>query len=163
MTVVGQGAPTHDIGTPDLSWGTWGQGLLSDWWETAADLIWPQSVVTYGRMRHDPQLRSVLQALTLPIMRATWALYPLGARGEVVQRCADDTGLPILGQDPEQSGARRRGVIWHGHLAQARFRLIYGHMPFELRYELTASKPGACPLVPPAPRVPSPTPPINPT
>lgn len=44
-STVGKGAPVSDIGAPDLSWGTWGQGLLSDWWETAADLIWPQSVV----------------------------------------------------------------------------------------------------------------------
>jgi hypothetical protein len=32
-------APTTDIGRPDFAWGTWGQGLLSDWWETIADLL----------------------------------------------------------------------------------------------------------------------------
>lgn len=26
------GASTTDIGTPDLYWGTWVQGLLSEWW-----------------------------------------------------------------------------------------------------------------------------------
>jgi len=33
------GVPTNDIGTVDLYWGTWGQGLLTDWWETTADLL----------------------------------------------------------------------------------------------------------------------------
>jgi hypothetical protein len=32
-------APTTDIGRPDFWWGTYGQGLLSDWWETTADLL----------------------------------------------------------------------------------------------------------------------------
>ena len=141
------GAPTRDIGTPDLSWGTWGQGLLSDWWETAADLIWPQSVVTYGRMRHDPKLRGVLSALTLPLMRATWAVDPLGAAGPVVQRVADDLGLPVLGSDDKPKGARRRGVIWRRHLREALFCLIYGHMPFELRYDITGTSPGDCHLI----------------
>ena len=67
---AGSGAPTRDIGTPDLYYGTWGQGLLTDWWETTADLIWPQSVITYGRMRHDPQLRGIVSAYILPIIRA---------------------------------------------------------------------------------------------
>ena len=144
---AGTTAPTRDIGTPDLSWGTWGQGLLSDWWETAADLIWPQSVVTYGRMRHDPKLKGVVSALTHPILRANWAVDPLGAAGPVVQRVADDLGLPILGTDEKPSSARRRGVIWKRHLREALFNLIYGHMPFERRYELAGSQPGDCHLI----------------
>jgi hypothetical protein len=132
--------PTSDIGRPDLSWGTWGQGLLSDWWETAADLIWPQSVITYGRMRHDPKLRAVLQALTLPILRATWALDPAGCRPEVVALVSEDLGLAVRGKDPVSTGARRRGVIWSRHLREALFSLIYGHMPFERRYDVSSGQ-----------------------
>ena len=109
-------------------------------------MIWPQSVVTYGRMRHDPKLRGVLSALTLPLMRATWAVDPLGAKGPVVARVADDLGLPILGHDDKPAGARRRGVIWRRHLREALFCLIYGHMPFELRYEIVGTAPGDCHL-----------------
>jgi hypothetical protein len=127
-------APTSDIGSTDLYWGTWGQGLLTDWWETTADLIWPQSVITFGRMRHDPQLRAVLNAYFLPILRATWVLDPEGCRDEVVQHCADGLGVGILGTDLIPGPARRRGVIWTRHLREALNHLVYGHMPFEFRY-----------------------------
>jgi predicted ABC-type ATPase len=143
---VGQ-APTRDIGTPDLVWGQYGTGLLSsDWWETSPDLIWPQSNTTYAKMRHDPQLKAVMQAYTLPIMRATWAVEPAGCRDEVVQLVADDLGLPILGADTEPGPARRRGVIWQRHLRIALQNLIYGHMPFELRYRIDSTNPGGCHL-----------------
>lgn len=128
-------APTSDIGKPDLSWGTWGQGLLTEWYETAPDLIWPQSVVTYGRMRHDPQIKAVLGAYKHPLLRATWALDPDGCKTEVVQHVADDLGLPILGDDKGAGAGRRRGVIWQRHLDQAVAYLTFGHMPFERRYE----------------------------
>jgi hypothetical protein len=105
------------------------------WWETAADLIWPQSVITYGRMRHDPQLNAVLSAYIHPLMRATWALDPTGCRAEVVKRVADDLGMGILGDDAQPGPARRRGVVWSRHLRQALHHLSFGHMIFERRYE----------------------------
>lgn len=128
--------PTRDIGVPDLAYGTWGQGLLSEWWETTADLIWPQSVITYGRMRNDPQLKAVLGAFMLPIYRATWVLDPTGCRDEVVQLCSDDLGVSVLGGDDAPGPARRRGVIWHRHLRSALGMLTYGHSIFERRYEI---------------------------
>lgn len=138
--------PTSDIGRPDLSWGTWGQGLLTEWFETAGDLIWPQSVVTYGRMRHDPQIKAVLSAYKLPILRATWALDPDGCRDEVVSHVSDDLGVGIMGDDSGPGPARRRGVIWHRHLKEALNFLVFGHMPFERRYEITGTGPGSAHL-----------------
>ncbi len=135
--------PTRDIGNTDLYWGTFGQGLLTDWWETTADLIWPNSVITYGRMRHDTQLRAVLYAYLLPILKAQWWVDPEGCRDEVTQHVADDLGLPILGYDAHPGPARRRGVIWKRHLRDAAYHhLVYGHMPFELRYRIEEAKPG---------------------
>lgn len=128
--------PTSDIGRPDLAWGTWGQGLLSEWFESAADLIWPQSVITYGRMRHDPQIKAVLGGYRMPLMRATWVIDPSGCRDVVVQHVADDLGLPILGADDKPSPARRRGVDWYRHLREAINYIVFGHMPFERRYEI---------------------------
>jgi hypothetical protein len=126
-------APTTFIGTPDAQ-ALYGM-VLSDWWETTADLIWPQSVITYGRMRHDPQLHAVLSAYLLPIMRATWVLDPDGCRDEVVQHCADDLGVGILGTEIKPGPARRRGVVWQRHLKAALYdQLVYGYKPFELRY-----------------------------
>jgi hypothetical protein len=128
--------PTVEIGKPDFYWGTWGQGLLTEWWETAADLIWPQSVITYGRMRHDPQLRAVLSAFIYPLLRANWVVDGTGCRQKVTQHVADDLGLPILGSDDKPGPARRRGVVWTRHLRQSLQKLVFGHMPFERRYEL---------------------------
>lgn len=145
--VVGAGAPTRDIGSTDLYWGTWGQGLLTDWWETTADLIWPQSVITYGRMRHDPQISGVLKAYILPILRANWWIDPDGCSDQVVQHCSDDLGVPILGDDSKPGPARRRGVIFARHLRDALYnKLVYGHMPFELRYRVDGTSPGDCHL-----------------
>lgn len=128
-------APTSDIGRPDFNWGTWGQGLLSEWWETSPELIWPQSVITFGRMRIDPKLAAVLSAYCLPLMRATWVVDPDGCRDEVVQRVADNLGVAIMGNEDEGPGpARRRGVIWGQHLEKALNFLTYGHFPFERRY-----------------------------
>ncbi|NUW45552.1 phage portal protein family protein [Nonomuraea rhodomycinica] len=125
-------APTQDIGHLEQHYGLW----LGDWLEQIPDLIWPQSVQTYARMRHDPQLTAVLAAYTLPIRRATWAIDPAGCRDEVVALVADDLGLPILGADTEPGPARRRGVRWADHLRLALLSLTYGFAPFERRYEI---------------------------
>lgn len=131
------GLPTTDIGVPDQYYSYQG---WTEWWENTADLIWPQSIITFGRMRHDPQLKAVLMAYLLPIMRATWVIDPDGARDEVAQTCADDLGVNILGTDPRPGMARRRGVIWQRHLRQALYnQFVYGYMPFERRYRIDAN------------------------
>jgi hypothetical protein len=142
------GAPTSDMGTPDLYWGTWGQGLLSEWWETAPQLIWPEAVITYGRMRHDPQCKGVLSAYKLPLMRATWAIDPAGCRDEVVQLCSEDLDLPILGNadddswnaDNDGQPARTSGVTWKRHLSQVLQYLEFGHMIFERKYQIVGDQ-----------------------
>ncbi|MEV4179933.1 DUF935 family protein [Streptosporangium canum] len=128
-------APTRDIGSLADGLGSYGQ-MYTDWLEIIPDLMWPLSVQTYARMRHDPQLTAILAAYTLPIRRATWAVDPAGCRDEVVQTVADDLGLPILGADAAPGPARRRGVRWAEHLRLALLSLVYGHMPFERRYEI---------------------------
>jgi hypothetical protein len=139
-------APTRDIGAPDLTWVSEGYVPPTDWWETSPDLTWPQSMTTYGRMRHDPQLKAVMSAISLPLLRATWALDPAGCKAPVVKLCADDLGIGILGKDAAPGPARRRGIIWQRHLRLALDHLVYGHMPFELRYRLDGTSPGDCHL-----------------
>ncbi|MER7131248.1 phage portal protein family protein [Streptosporangium saharense] len=130
-------APTRDIGSLAEGLGSYGYGqLYTDLLEIIPDLMWPLSVQTYSRMRHDPQLAAVLAAYTLPIRRATWAVDPAGCRDEVVQLVADDLGLPILGADTGPGPARRRGVRWAEHLRLALLSLTYGFVPFERRYEI---------------------------
>jgi hypothetical protein len=36
--MLASNAPTRDIGSPDLFWGTWGQGLLTEWLRVVGDL-----------------------------------------------------------------------------------------------------------------------------
>lgn len=85
-------------------------------------------------MRNDPQIKAVLNAYFLPILRATWAVDPAGCRDEVVQAVADTFGLPVNGTDAGLTPGRRRGIIWGRHLRQALNYQVFGHMPFELRY-----------------------------
>jgi hypothetical protein len=125
-------APTRDIGHLDQHYGLW----LGEFLELIPDLIWPNSVQTYARMRHDPQLTAILAAYSLPIRRAAWAIDPAGCRDEVVQLVADDLGLPVLGTDVKPGPARRRGVRWADHVRLALGSLTYGFAPFERRYEI---------------------------
>ncbi|MEV0584098.1 DUF935 family protein [Nonomuraea sp. NPDC050310] len=124
--------PTNDIGHLDTLYGPW----VSDWQELIPDLIFPTSVQTYARMRHDPQLTAVLSAYTLPIRRATWVIDPAGCRDEVVRLVSEDLGLPVLGATTGPTPARRSGVRWDDHLRLALLSLVYGFMPFEQRYEI---------------------------
>jgi hypothetical protein len=127
-------APTRDIGHVDDA--TIYGSYLQEMQEFVPALSWPLSVRTYQQMRHDPQLKAVLAAYTLPIRRATWAVDPAGCRDQVAQIVADDLGLPILGEENGPGPARRRGVRWSDHLRLALLSLVFGHLPFEFRYEI---------------------------
>lgn len=136
-------APTSYIGAPANQIGSYLQGLISDQigdWVPA--LTWPESILTYSRMRRDAQVGGVLSACALPIRRANWAIDPGPASDEVVQRVADDLGLPVLGEadendaDPIGGAARTTGVIWQRHLRQVLGYQTFGFMPFERRYRV---------------------------
>ncbi len=120
----------------NLGWGR----VLSDALETVPDLLYPESIFTYGKMRTDPQLTAVLNAYTLPIRQAPKYVDPAGCRAEVVQLIADDLGLPILGKEDKPGPAKRRGVKFHEHFRVALLSLVFGHMPFAQRYEIVDGK-----------------------
>jgi len=136
--VAANDAPTRDIGKLADQFGVGGgiDASYVDVTESVADLQWPLSVTTFSRMRRDPQLTAILSALTLPIRRATWCVDPAGVEPEVAQLVADDLGLPVLGSEEEPGPARRRGIRWTEHLRLATLALVYGHMPFEQRYDI---------------------------
>lgn len=133
-------APTTAPGYVDDS-GWMGNVSASDTLENVADLMWPASVTTYGHMRRDPQLAAVLASVTLPIRRATWAVDPDGCDPGDVQLVAEGLGLPVLGAARAKTGARVRGVRWPDHLRMGLTgRLVWGHMPFAERYDVTTGK-----------------------
>lgn len=133
MAVVGS-PPRTSSGymSENLGWNR----VLSDALETVPDLLYPESVYTYGKMRTDPQLTAVLNAYTLPLRQAPKYVDPAGCSGEVVKLVADDLGLPVLGKENKPGPARRRGVDFDEHFRIALLSLVFGHMPFAQRYEI---------------------------
>lgn len=113
---------------------TW-DAAYADLIEWVPDLIWPQSIWTYGQMRTDPQLRAVLQAYTLPILRAEWSVDPTGCRREVAQSVADNMGLTVKG---DTDTVARRGPIQFATFNRlALLSLTFGHMPFQKVWDLS--------------------------
>jgi hypothetical protein len=114
------------------------------WWmnltnETTPELMWPLSIFVYDRMRkQDAQVKSVLRAVTSPIIRTQWRLDGSGCFDEVTTFVASNLGLPIVGADPENDfQAQLRGMdrfSWKAHLRLALLMLPFGHMFFEQTY-----------------------------
>jgi hypothetical protein len=99
--------------------------------ENTPQLMHPESVRTFARMRHDPQLAAILQAYGGPIGRANWVVDGTGCRDEVTARIADELGLPVNGADDEPTGARRRKFSVGEHVRLVGLYRVFGHMFFE--------------------------------
>lgn len=129
-------APTSPLGSLSGQSGAWQGWAGFDPIELVPDLMWPTSILTYGRMRHWPSVTSSLQAYEQAICSASWAVDPQGANPDTVRIVADSLGLPVLGQPSNPGATRRRGVQWSDHLRLALLMLPFGHMAFEPVYEL---------------------------
>ncbi|AZS46666.1 phage portal protein family protein [Microbacterium oxydans] len=104
--------------------------------EENPDLQWPRSINVFDRMRReDPQVKSVLRAVTLPIMRTEWAIDGTGCRPEVVAHIAADLGLPIKGQPPTAPLRTKGRFSFKEFLRLALLSLVYGHSYFEQVYD----------------------------
>lgn len=116
---------------------TWGS-LGPDTDEQNPDLMWPKSMRVYERMRtEDAQVTSVLAAVTLPIMSASWSLDCTGVRDEVAEIVATDFDLPIKGREPEPRAIRKRGRFsWNDHLRLSLLALPFGHSYFNQAYDI---------------------------
>ena len=112
--------------------------LYIDMLEHVPDLIFPQSIQVFARMRRDPQLTAILQGWTLQLRRAQWQLDPAGCRDEVVKTVADGLGLAVVGDD-KPGPARLRGVSWNDHLAAALRMLAFGFAGFEMQADATGA------------------------
>lgn len=120
-------------------------GALSGWagWlaaitnETNPELRWPQSIEVFDRMRReDPQVKSVIRAVTQPILRTEWVIDGAGCREEVTAHIAADMGLGIKGK-PFDAPRRTKGrFAFKDSLRLALLELVYGHSYFEQVYKL---------------------------
>lgn len=113
----------------------WGK-LTAETHETNPDLQWPASIDVWDRMRReDTQVKSVLRAVTLPIMRTEWVIDGTGCRPEVVQHVASDLGLQVKGEPPSVPRRQRGRFSFTEFLRLALLELVYGHSFFEQVYE----------------------------
>lgn len=127
-------APTFARGYADEQ--VWMASVVAATDELITDVMWPTSVGTYAQMRHDPQLTAVLEAVTLPVLRATWQVDPAGAKSRAVRLVADSFGLPVAGRDDKPTGARTSGVIWATVNRLSLLDNVYGHLGMEEWYEV---------------------------
>lgn len=102
--------------------------------EATPELAWPLSVDVFHRMdATDPQVSSVLRAVTAPISRTQCRINGAGCRDEVVEHAARNLALPVKGaSDDEVPGdtVPLRGAdrfSWAGHEPDALLSLKYGH------------------------------------
>lgn len=125
--------PIKERGYQKDAWGLWG-----DEHEHAPDLVWPSNIEAYDRMRReDTQIRSILQAATLPIRRTKWFVNPAGSSPDVARFVADNLGLPVKGDSddvPSPRGVDR--FSWDDHLRLALLELVFGHSFFEQVYRV---------------------------
>lgn len=112
------------------------------WWqyenEFTPELQFPLSVTVFDQMRRtDGQVKSVLNAVTLPVLRTPWRLDPAGAREEVVRLVADDLGLPIVGRSDVLAPVRLKDRFsWIEHLRLSLLMLPFGFSYFEQVYRV---------------------------
>lgn len=114
-------------------------GLATNQNETNPDLIWPQSNLTYDRMRReDPQIVSLLRAITLPMQESEWRIDPTGVRPEVWKHVADDLGLAVMGEERSAPRRSKGRFSWDEFLRLALLELPIGHSVFEQVYVIDA-------------------------
>jgi hypothetical protein len=110
-------------------------GRLLDTWEETAELVWPNSVVVYDRMRRtDGHIGSILRAITLPLKRTRWKVV-----GDEVDPVVRDFVEEELGLAPDEHGRRRRrreGVNFVEVLHHALLMLPLGFSPLEQVFEV---------------------------
>ncbi|WP_431728592.1 phage portal protein family protein [Verrucosispora sp. TAA-831] len=125
-------APASLVGmVSDTQYGT----LVTDAYEHLPELLYPQSVQVYARMRRDARLTAILDGYGLQLRRAQWQLDGTGCRPEVVQLVSDSLGLNVAGQDAG-TGAKLRGVSWNDHLRAALLSQVWGHYGFEMAVDI---------------------------
>jgi hypothetical protein len=136
----GMRAPTSPIGRPDQIQVSSGF-FLPEFADTVPDLVWPESIRTYSRMRRDPKISAVLKAMFLPIIRATWAVDPEGVdNDEAVQLIATDLGIPVMGEKDNPEHSPILGFSWADHVRMALLANVFGFMPFEQWFELRGGR-----------------------
>lgn len=123
-------------------WGIIGwSSIVEETHETNPDLMWPKSIDVFDRMRReDPQVKSVIRAVTLPVIRTEWALDGSGCRDVVTDWVSRNIGVPVKGK-PNVAPRRLKGRFsFKEHLRLALLFEVYGHSYFEQVYSVDAQR-----------------------
>lgn len=123
-------APKVEVGYAAQSVSDW-YGSLTE--ERVPELRWPAAYDVYDEMMDDPQVSSVMSAVVMPILRTGWRLDGTGCRPDIVQHCADDLAIPIVGEGNKLSDTTAdERFSWNEHLAVALPEMCsYGHSFYE--------------------------------
>lgn len=105
-------------------------GYVDEGIEHLVDLMWPNSLQLYGRMRHDSQVSALMRGVKNPIGQLVWGIRPNGNE-ELARRIAADLGLPIEGEHRVDSSALSR-IDWAYFLRHVLLMLDFGFMPHEI-------------------------------
>lgn len=127
-----------EIGYQTGSLPGWGS-MVEESHETNPDLVWPKSNEVYDRMRReDPQIQSILSAVTLPLLESDWRIDGTGCRDEVTEHVAGDLGLQVVGKEPKAPIRTKGRFSWEEHLRLAMLEIVFGHSVFEQVYSIDA-------------------------
>lgn len=130
-------APDRERGHSGVDRRGYGLTYLRPSIDELVELSWPTAVRAYDTMRRrDSKVSSTLRSMFAPILAADWHIDPRQARPEVVQRLADDLGLPILDARMEAPKRTKDRFDWHFHLRHALLSRVFGFMPFEQVYRI---------------------------
>lgn len=140
---VAKNAPTNELGAQSSGSGTgpgssvlgWG-GFVEDF-EYVPEWSWPSSVNTAHVMRSDSQVDSLHLGTTSAVRDMRWSIDPNGAPAAIVERLAEDIGLPIRGHEDDHVPLSAFRFNFDAFLTDALLSPIYGHFYFEQVGELT--------------------------
>ena len=122
----------------------WYNGSSSGWvidpQDANPDLRFPNSIKIYDEMRRtNGQIGSLLNAQTLPILKARWALTGDDVDPAVMDAVRREIGLNLPGSG--RARRRRHGIVLLDHLRDALLCLPLGFMPFEQVYTVAPATP----------------------
>lgn len=120
------GAVTQQVGGPN------GWASFVDEMEYVPELSWPQSILTYHRMRSDSQVEALHEGTTKPVREFRWSIDPNEADSKLVEQVATDFGLPIRGEEDAAIKRSRTDFDFDTFLGDALLSLDYGHFHFEV-------------------------------
>ena len=109
-------------------------------YDLAAELQFPYSLVTYDKMRVDPQIAGVLEAIAQPVLNAEWDLLTEGVPDNVCEFVRTELGLPSA-TNPH-ADIEHQGVNILDHIAEATDTMLWaGFFAAEQTYTVAPPTP----------------------